>query len=425
MYPKKVNSIRLFLISMFFLAYPAFKGYAQQTEIGEQAMVKKFYILHQHPLFWFSSNENKIRATEWLRMIDGADPFGAVSGKIGNEQIGVALSSKDALDDVHKEQMDRKITGLVLNFIRELQEGNIRLDYDEVSVSRDSVYIDQLLKSSNTELVQQTVLRLECRDHDFMVLQKFLQDSIAKNDTLKYKKVVLAMNYRRYFSVNHPLEYILVNIPETEAKYYRNDILKLKMHTVVGRKDKPTPTIASHITNIVTFPHWNVPFAIGVKEILPKVQKNDNYLEQNSFEVINSKGKVVDDAQLKWKNYNETNFPYYFRQATGSRNSMGVLKFNFQNPFEIFLHSTSSKGAFAMDYRFLSHGCIRLEKPNELAQILLPDKIDIKQLKGGKKNTPSKTIVLPVRIPVFIIYNPVIVVGKKVVFLPDVYGLVK
>jgi L,D-transpeptidase YcbB len=425
MSPKIVFSIQLALLSLLFSVCPTFNLIAQQAEVKEDSMLKKFYDLYQKPLFWLSSNENSIRATEWLRMIEGADPFGAISGKIESEQIRVALLNKSILDDAHKEQIDRQITGLVLNFIKELQEGNIRLDYDEIRVSRDSIYIDQLLKSSNTELVQQTVLRLECRDHDFLVLQKFLKDSITKTDTLKYKEVVLAMNYRRYFAVNHPLEYILVNIPETEAKYYRNDILKLKMHTVVGRKDKPTPTIASYMTNIVTFPRWNVPHTIGVKEILPKVQKNDNYLEQNNFEVVNSKGKVVDDAQIKWESYNETNFPYYFRQATGSRNSMGVLKFNFQNPFDIFLHSTSWKGAFAMDYRFLSHGCIRLEKPNELAQILLPDKIDIKQLKVGKKNTASKTIKLPVPIPVFIIYVPVKVVGAKVVFLPDVYGLVK
>jgi L,D-transpeptidase YcbB len=425
MSPKIVFSINLALLSFLFSVCPTFQVKAQQAEVTENPMAKKFYELYQKPLFWFSSDENSLRATEWLRMIEGADPFGTISGKIESEQIRVALLNKSTLDDAHKKQIDRQITALVLNYIKELQEGNIRLDYDEVSVSRDSVYIDQLLKSSSTELVQQTYLRLEGRDHDFKILQNFLKDSIKKTDTLKYKEVVLAMNYRRYFAVNHPLEYILVNIPETGAKYYRNDILKLKMRTVVGRKDKPTPTIASYITNIVTFPHWNVPQSIGVKEILPKVKKNDNYLEQNSFEVVYSRGKVVDDSKLNWKSYNETNFPYYFRQATGSRNSLGVLKFNFQNPYEIFLHSTSWKGAFALDYRFQSHGCIRLEKPLELAKILLPDEINIRELKSGKKNTASKTIKLPVPIPVFIIYVPVTVVGNKVVFLPDVYGLVK
>jgi len=233
------------------------------------------------------------------------------------------------------------------------------------------------------------------------------------------------MNYRRYFTANHPSEYIVVNIPAIEAKYYQNDFLKLKMRTVVGKKDHQTPTIASYITNIVTFPHWNVPHSIAVKEILPKVQKNENYLEQNNYDVVNGRGKVIDDSELKWKSYTEKNFPYFFRQATGSRNALGVLKFNLQNPFSIFLHSTSLQSAFAKKYRFLSHGCIRLEKPLELAKDLLPDKLDFKQLRSGKKNTESKTIALPHKIPVFIIYMPVSVVGKKIIFLKDEYGLIR
>jgi murein L,D-transpeptidase YcbB/YkuD len=217
----------------------------------------------------------------------------------------------------------------------------------------------------------------------------------------------------------------MVNIPATEARYYDNDVLRLKMRTVVGKKEAPTPTIASYITNIVTFPHWNVPHSIAVKEILPKVQLHENYLEQNNYDVVNAKGRVIDDSKLKWKSYTEENFPYFFRQATGPRNSLGVMKFNLQNPFDIFLHSTSWQGAFVQKRRFLSHGCVRLEKPFELAKILMPDKINIKELKSGKKNTESNTIKLPDKIPVFIVYVPVTVVGKKVTFLQDEYGLIK
>ena len=269
------------------------------------------------------------------------------------------------------------------------------------------------------------VSRLDCKDRDYIALKKFLKDSITSKDTLKYKEIVLAMNYRRYFTANHPTEYIVANILATEASYYQNGFLKLNMRTVVGRKKNPTPLIASYITNIVTFPHWNVPHSIAVKEILPRVQKNENYLEQNSYEVVNSRGKVLDDSELKWKNYTENNFPYFFRQSTGPRNALGVLKFNLLNPFSIFLHSTSLPSAFAKKYRFLSHGCVRLEKPLELAKDLLPDKIDIKQLRSGKKNTESKTIALPHKIPVFIVYMPVSVVGKKIIFLKDEYGLIK
>ena len=83
------------------------------------------------------------------------------------------------------------------------------------------------------------------------------------------------------------------------------------------------------------------------------------------------------------------------------------------------------KGAFAKDYRFLSHGCIRLEKPVELADLLTKGKIDVYALKTGEKDTESKTIRLAQKVPVFIVYMPATVDGKKVTFLKDVYGLIK
>ena len=121
----------------------------------------------------------------------------------------------------------------------------------------------------------------------------------------------------------------------------------------------------------------------------------------------------------------EKNFPYFFRESTGPNNSLGVLKFNLQNPFSIYLHDTNSKGAFAKDNRFLSHGCVRLEKPVELAYMLAGDEIDVEAIKSGKKDTESKIIKLDQKIPVFIVYMPVTVDGQKVTFIKDEYGLIQ
>ena len=413
------------LLSLFMIGYFVTCALAQQKVIQADIMVKDFYSRLHQPIFWFSSAENINKASEWLKQIELADNLGIETDKSTCIQIRAKLLIINAKDISLKDSLDQQITGIVLNFLKVLQQGTIKFEYDEVSAPRDSVYINQLINFKSKESVSLIVSGLESKDHDYQVLKKYLNDSIGSLNELKHKEIVLAMNYRRYFTVNHQPDYIVVNIPATEAKYYRNDQLKLSMRTVVGTKKHPTPTIASYITNIVTFPHWNVPRSIAVKELLPKVQKNENYLEQNNYDVVNSKGKVVDDSDLDWKKYNENNFPYYFRQSTGSRNALGVLKFNLQNPFSIFLHSTSWIGVFAKDYRFLSHGCIRLQKPLDLAKLLLTDKIDIKQLKGGKKNTESKTIKLPHKLPVFIIYMPVKIVESKVIFLKDQYDLIQ
>ena len=425
---KKSNIIvTLFIISCF-----AASSFAQKpvkivdTGIKADSLVQKFYAINQEPLYWLSTKKDTKRATEWLTAIETAKESGLVSQKLMTGQIRTAMLPKNIRNKALKASTDKQITGVVLNFIKEIQEVKVHFDYDEVSTPpRDSVFIYQLMNSKDKGPVSQIVSKLDCQDPDYQVLKKFLTDSIPDKNSLKYRSVVQSMNILKYISVNRQPEYIVVNIPETEVRYYQNGKLKLKMKSVVGKKKNQTPTIASYITNIVTFPFWNVPFSIASKEMLPKVQKDESYLERNNFEVVDGKGNVIDDSDLNWDSYTEKNFPYFFRESTGPNNSLGVLKFNLGNPFSIYLHDTNSKGAFAKDSRFLSHGCIRLEKPIELADLLTKGKVNTWELKTGQKDTESKTIKLAQKVPVFIIYMPVAVDGEKVTFLKDVYGLVK
>ncbi len=393
--------------------------------VSEDKMVQDFYAKNDSNQFWFSSNKNMKRANEWLDAIDSTNKVGLVSDKIQIEEARIVLKENNKKDNELIEATDQQITGLVLHFIKELQEGFVHFDFDEVRIPRDSVYATQLLNSKHYESVSDMITRLDCKEPDYAVLKKFLNDSITVNDTLKSKTIQLAMNFRRYLTLNEHSDYIIANIPETEVRYYQNNQLALKMKSVVGKKKNPTPTIASYITDIVTFPFWNVPFSIASKELLPKVQKDESYLERNNFEVVDGKGNVIDDSDLNWETYTETSFPYFFRESTGPNNSLGILKFNLQNPFSIYLHDTNSKVGFAKDYRFLSHGCVRLEKPVELAEFLAGDKIDPVAIKSGKADTESKTIILDHKIPVFIIYVPVTVDGQKVTFLKDEYGLIQ
>jgi murein L,D-transpeptidase YcbB/YkuD len=388
-------------------------------------LVQKFYAINPEPLYWLSSRKDTKRATEWLTAIEIAKDSGLVSKKLMTGKIRTAMLAKNIRNKVLRANTDKQITSVVLNFIKELQQVNAHFDYDEVKAPpRDSALIFQLMNSKN-KAVSQVVSELDCQDRDYQVLKKFLKDSIPDKSSLKYKSVVLSMNYLKYLAANRQSEYIVANIPEAEVRYYRDNQVALKMKSVVGKKKNPTPTIASHITSIVTFPAWKVPYSIASKELLPKIQKDESYLERNNFEVVDAKGNVVDDSELDWASYTEKNFPYFFRESTGPNNSLGVLKFNLGNPFSIYLHDTNSKGGFAKESRFLSHGCVRLEKPIELAEALTDGKIDPKKLKSGQKDTETKIIKLNKRVPVFIVYMPVVVSGQKVTFLKDVYGLVQ
>lgn len=419
--------LSLFIVSCFVASSFAQKP-VKKADAGIKAdsLVQKFYAINHEPLNWLSTRKDTKRATEWLTEIESAKKSGLISKKLLTGRIRTAMLTKNIRNKISKANTDKQITGLVLNFIKELQEVNVHFDYDEVSApQQDSVYIDKLINSKDKGPVSKIVSQLDCQDHDYQVLKKFLKDSITDKNSLKYKSVVLSMNYLKYLSANRQSEYIVANIPETEVRYYQNGQLKLKMKSVVGKKKSPTPTIASHITSIVTFPAWNVPYSIASKELLPKIQKDESYLERNNFEVVDGKGNVIDDSDLDWDSYTEKNFPYFFRESTGPNNSLGVLKFNLGNPFSIYLHDTNSKAGFAKESRFLSHGCVRLEKPIELADLLTEGKIDVSALKSGQKDAETKIIKLTRKVPVFIVYMPVTVDGQKVTFLKDVYGLVQ
>jgi L,D-transpeptidase YcbB len=400
-------------------------SFAQQFVLQEDPMVQEFYVVKEQKIFWFSSNRNIKCANEWLTLIELSNVYPTVSKKLQIDKIRTALNHKNMIDSSYKRSLDRQLTGLVLHYIKDKQQGTIHFDYDEISNPRDSVYVNQLLMIDSKRHISSFNSEIECTDPAYVFLEKYLKDSISIHDTLKYKAIELAMNYRLFFTLNHQSEYIVVNILSAEAEYYKNDNVVVGMRAVVGRKLNPTPVLASYITSIITFPYWNVPQSIAAKEILPKVQKDEKYLEQNDLEVVDAKGNALDESELKWRNFTEENFPYFFRQSTGNDNALGVLKFNLKNPYSIFLHATSNQAVFTRTDRFLSHGCIRLEKPFELANALLDGRLDVETLKAGKKDTESNKIMLPHKIPTFIIYMPIQFVGNNVVFLPDVYGLLQ
>jgi hypothetical protein len=152
-------------------------------------------------------------------MIDESENLGVLSNQFEPDSIRIALFSSSIIDSAYKRKIDKQITGKVLFFLKYIQQGNISFDYDEVSVDRDSVYLLQLLNSRRRERISSIVKRFDCKDHDYLVLKQYLHDSVKIADTLKYRTVLLGMNYRRYFTINHPSEYIIVNIPLAEANY--------------------------------------------------------------------------------------------------------------------------------------------------------------------------------------------------------------
>ena len=220
----------------------------------------------------------------------------------------------------------------------------------------------------------------------------------------RIKTIVVNMERCRWISntFSNANEYIFINIPSYELRYFKDRKTILKSKVVVGKAMNKTVVFSADMKYIVFNPYWNVPKNILKKEILPAIAKNPNYLQENDMEW--HKGIV--------------------RQKPGPKNALGQVKFLFPNSNSIYLHDTPSKGLFDQEKRAFSHGCIRIEKRKELLHLLLkndknwtPKKIEATLNEGKEQWYP-----LQKKIPVFIGYFTAWVDSEgEVHFYEDVY----
>ncbi len=217
-----------------------------------------------------------------------------------------------------------------------------------------------------------------------------------------------SLNYWRWTGRLNEHEFILVNIPAARLQIVNPDSAKdLSMRVIVGKTSTQTPSFTAYITKVITYPYWNVPNDIAVKEMLPKIQKSLDYLEANNLQVLDNRGKELDPTQIKWKTLTPARFPYRIRQSTGCDNALGVLKFDLNSPYFIYLHDTNRRDLFTKKDRFMSHGCVRLEKPMELANYVLQDGLDsatVAKLNQCLRDEKPTSFALKKQFPVLILY---------------------
>jgi murein L,D-transpeptidase YcbB/YkuD len=222
--------------------------------------------------------------------------------------------------------------------------------------------------------------------------------------------------------------YILVNIADFRLKAVEKGELARTMKTIIGSPERQTPLFKEEITYLVLNPYWNIPRQIAVQDILPKVKKNPNYLKEQKIKVFSNwpgNSKPIDYDEIEWSELNPGNFDYYLRQEPGTINSLGRVKFMFPNPYNIYLHDTSNQSLFANSFRAFSSGCVRVEKPVELAHYLLKEEQgwDEKKIVEIISQQTRRVVELSEPIPVYIVYLTAWVDKAGIVqFRNDIYG---
>ncbi|MGD9544110.1 MAG: L,D-transpeptidase family protein [Methylocystis sp.] len=163
--------------------------------------------------------------------------------------------------------------------------------------------------------------------------------------------------------------YIVVNIPSTAVEAVEDDRVMRRYAAIVGDPEHHSPELQAKVVAVNINPTWTVPVSIIKNEIAPKMLKDPTYLQRSHIRVLNARGEEVDPRSIDWAS--ERAAQYTLRQDSGADNSLGSIRISMPNSHSVYMHDTPSRNLFANDYRFLSHGCVRVQGVVDLAAWLL------------------------------------------------------
>ncbi|MFH1723700.1 MAG: L,D-transpeptidase family protein [Elusimicrobiota bacterium] len=241
------------------------------------------------------------------------------------------------------------------------------------------------------------------------------------------QQIVVNMERWRWMPQDFGDRHILVNVPDFSLRMQEDGREALRMSVIIGRAYRRTPMFSDRMTYLVLNPSWNVPRSIAVADKLPEIQRDPRYLKRQRMRVYESRGGEtveVDPDSVGWASLNEEDFPYRLVQEPGPLNALGRIKFMLPNEFSVYLHDTPDRRLFAEGTRTFSSGCIRVERPLELAVRALEDdpawsrESILAAIEAGEE----RTVRLPRPIPVHLLYWTAWAEGDGAVhFRRDVY----
>ncbi len=259
-----------------------------------------------------------------------------------------------------------------------------------------------------------------------------LVNFLNNTDQEKFKRIAITLDRYKQLPEQMPEKYIWVNLPSYYLRVWERDTLQMESKIIIGKPNTPTPDIYSEISDLVIYPTWTVPNSIILKEILPGLKSNPDYLTKKGLGLYDNNGDTVNPRGVNWAKYSK-GIPYFVRQNSGDNNALGVIKFNFNNPYDVYLHDTNQRYLFKNQSRSLSHGCVRVQDWKKLAfyivrndsiQSVLPASIKLRtdSIMSWIAQKEKHRVVLNERIPVFIRYFGCEAVNGSILFYEDIYN---
>ncbi len=259
-----------------------------------------------------------------------------------------------------------------------------------------------------------------------------LVSSLNNTDAEKFKKIAINLDRFKQLPDKFPQKYIWVNLPGYYLQVWDGDTVVLESKIIIGKPATRTPQLTSAITDMITYPQWTIPNSIIKKDILPAMKSDPGYLARKGFSLVNEKGETIDPYSINWQKYSK-GIPYKIVQGSGDDNALGIFKFNFNNPYSVYLHDTNQRYLFKNTQRALSHGCVRVQDWQALAffitandSLLQKEKAAISynsdSIKVWLGNKVRKRIIVKNHLPLYIRYFTCQGKKGKIFFYDDVYG---
>jgi murein L,D-transpeptidase YcbB/YkuD len=402
------------------------------------ADVQHFYNARSHAPAWTAEPERAIAA---LRLVRRAPDHGLDAGDYGEADLSAAISDTKRLEDTLRTdpaataRLDVRLTTALLALGRDVALGRINpsaIDrrWKPRRAAPDFVTTLSMAAGSEDEgAVDGWLDTVRPRHPEYAALQKALTDMRRQNATDDRART-LAINLERWRWLPDDLgaTHVLVNIPAFYMAVREQGRPVVEMKVVVGTPERQTPVFSATMETIVFSPYWNVPDSIAEGETAPAAARDPRFLERNHIEILrrDSDGvAAVDPASVDWEDPDAIK-ALAFRQKPGAHNALGHVKFLFPNPYDVYLHDTPADALFARQGRAFSHGCVRLEKPEELASYLLRERSEwgAARIEKAMHSGDEQHVAMKEKLPVHIVYFTAWPDGQGGVRMwPDVYGL--
>jgi murein L,D-transpeptidase YcbB/YkuD len=392
-----------------------------------QPDVARFYELNGYELAWASAGSPTPQAQALMRVLENA-----------------ALKGLDPRDyqfaaDIRGERFDLALTISAMRYIHDVSSGKV-----DPAVFSFGLHFDQkkcdLADAARTLISASDVVaelnRLEPPFQGYWRTEKALADymALAREDPLnsllarQVRELQLVLERWRWVPHSFPRPPIVVNIPEFRLRAYDDQYRpELEMKVVVGKAYRhKTPVFSNQMMYVIFRPYWEVPLSIQRAELVPKIAKDPAYLAKNNYEIVNSKRAVVSSSVITPEMLEQLRSgKLSIRQMPGDKNALGPVKFLFPNEYNVYLHGTPAKSLFLKTRRDFSHGCIRVEDPEELARWVLRGVPgwDMDHIREAESGADSRRVNLDKPIPVLIVYGTAVVRDDgQVQFFDDIYG---